>query len=424
MKPLTIQNMSFVIAVCCVLLLSSLVFIPNFAFAQDANPSLGSIQTITKAFTEGGHNLYNQFRDVALSIFYALMTISMVWTFGQMALKKADLAEFVSEFVKFCMFFGFFLVLLNNAPSIVNYIEKFITGLANPDPSMSTPVNIVQQGFDTWANIMNGMYATPIDRDKSFFGQVGDFFSGIWDSVAMIPTNIVLMFISIGVLIVHLILAVDLLIMQISLIMLAYVGMFLLGFGGSRWTSEIAINYYKTVLGQAVQMLVLLLVCKFCAGVMHVLIADIQRKGATAGLTEAMQVLVGALLIYFLGKKLPPLISGIISSASGGSTSVSGGAGAALAGMAGAVAMGSAMGVAKMAGMQSVTGKDGGTNSPLLQALGISNAEYKTEKEKQKASERKQQARESLKKPPKPPSSNEGSISSSEQQTPLADANK
>jgi type IV secretion system protein VirB6/type IV secretion system protein TrbL len=29
---------------------------------------------------------------------------------------------------------------------------------------------------------------------------------------------------------------------------LAYGGVFFLGFGGSRWTSDLAINYYKTVL--------------------------------------------------------------------------------------------------------------------------------------------------------------------------------
>ncbi|MGS0066676.1 type IV secretion system protein, partial [Escherichia coli] len=32
---------------------------------------------------------------------------------------------------------------------------------------------------------------------------------------------------------------------------LLYAGVFFLGFGGSRWTSDMAINYYKTVLGLA-----------------------------------------------------------------------------------------------------------------------------------------------------------------------------
>ena len=32
---------------------------------------------------------------------------------------------------------------------------------------------------------------------------------------------------------------------------LAYAGIFFLGFGGSKWTSDMAINYFKTVLGSA-----------------------------------------------------------------------------------------------------------------------------------------------------------------------------
>ena len=41
-------------------------------------------------------------------LFWSLATISMVWTFGFMALRKADLGEFFSEFIRFTLFTGFF----------------------------------------------------------------------------------------------------------------------------------------------------------------------------------------------------------------------------------------------------------------------------------------------------------------------------
>ena len=40
---------------------------------------------------------------------------------------------------------------------------------------------------------------------------------------------------------------------------LAYTDIFFLCFGGSRWTSDMAINYYKTVLGVAVTLLAMVL---------------------------------------------------------------------------------------------------------------------------------------------------------------------
>jgi type IV secretory pathway TrbL component len=40
---------------------------------------------------------------------------------------------------------------------------------------------------------------------------------------------------------------------------LAYAGIFFLGFGSARWTSEIAINYYRTVLGVAVSLFTMVL---------------------------------------------------------------------------------------------------------------------------------------------------------------------
>jgi type IV secretory pathway TrbL component len=41
-------------------------------------------------------------------LFWLLVTISMVWTFGLMALRRADIGEFFAEFIRFTVFTGFF----------------------------------------------------------------------------------------------------------------------------------------------------------------------------------------------------------------------------------------------------------------------------------------------------------------------------
>ena len=47
-------------------------------------------------------------------LFWTLTLISMVWTFGMMILRKADIGEFFAEFIRFTVFTGFFFWLLTN----------------------------------------------------------------------------------------------------------------------------------------------------------------------------------------------------------------------------------------------------------------------------------------------------------------------
>ena len=64
---------------------------------------------------------------------------------------------------------------------------------------------------------------------------------------------------SVGILILLAVVAVNMLLLLVSGWLLMYAGIFFLGFGGSRWTSDMAINYYKTVLGVAVQIMTMVL---------------------------------------------------------------------------------------------------------------------------------------------------------------------
>ena len=65
---------------------------------------------------------------------------------------------------------------------------------------------------------------------------------------------------SLIILIILAVIAVNMLLLLISSWVLLYAGIFFLGFGGARWTTDIAINYFKTVLGVGVQLLVMILI--------------------------------------------------------------------------------------------------------------------------------------------------------------------
>ena len=63
-------------------------------------------------------------------LFWTLTVISMVWTFGMMALSKADIGEFFAEFVRFTVFTGFFWWLLTNGPTFATAIMDSLRKIA------------------------------------------------------------------------------------------------------------------------------------------------------------------------------------------------------------------------------------------------------------------------------------------------------
>ena len=57
-------------------------------------------------------------------IFWGLALISMVWTYGMMILRKADIGEFFAETIRFFGTLGFFYWILLNGPAISDAIIK------------------------------------------------------------------------------------------------------------------------------------------------------------------------------------------------------------------------------------------------------------------------------------------------------------
>ncbi|KFE11865.1 P-type conjugative transfer protein TrbL [Vibrio cholerae] len=175
--------------------------------------------------------------NAASWLFWTLGTISLAYMGGTLILRKADIQEFFAEFVRFILFFGFYLWLLRNGPEFTGDIIKSLQRIGEQASGVSsvTPSGIVDIGFMIWKQAISNLSAwSPID---SFVGVV----------------------LSAGILVLLAIIAVNMLLMMVSAWMLMYAGIFFLGFGGSRWTSDMAINYFKTVLGQAVQIMTMVL---------------------------------------------------------------------------------------------------------------------------------------------------------------------
>jgi type IV secretion system protein TrbL len=260
----------------------------------------------------------------AARLFWTLALISMVWTFGLMVLRTADTSEFFAEFIRFTIFTGFFWWLLDNgaamSAAIIDSLRRIgaeaatAAGAAAGHPAtapISSPSGIVDIGFE-------------------IFGKVSDK-AAIWSPF----TSAVGIAISLIILLVLTLVAVNMLLLLISGWILAYAGIFFLGFGGARWTSDMAIAYFKTVLGMGAQILVMVLL----VGIGRTFIDTFYSRMSTGlALHELASVMVVAVILLVLINKLPGLFAGLVTG---------GGTGALGSGVsAGSVMAGAAMGAA------------------------------------------------------------------------------
>lgn len=286
----------------------------------------GMLDQVVTDFASAASSWQVAVMNAAMFLFWTLGTISLVITFGFMALRKADIGEFFAEFIRFILFFGFFLWLLRYGPTFAGSITRSLRQLGEQASGVSsvTPSGIVDVGFLILKQALANLSAfSPVD-------------------------SVIGVALSLGILILLTIVAVNMLLLLVSSWILMYAGIFFLGFGGSRWTSDMAINYYKTVLGVAVQIMTMVLL----VGIGNDLLTSFYARMNTGTLNfeELGVMLVFCVALLMLVNRVPPLVAGIITGSGIGGAGGIGNFGA-------GAAIGAAMGAASMAaGAASVAG--------------------------------------------------------------------
>lgn len=327
MKPTLPKHKSLLSAI-TVLLVAS---VADSAFAQAKNSNI--YENVLDRYHTATHEWAAIILSHATWLFWTLALISMVWTFSMMALRKADIGEFFAEFIRFIIFTGLFWWLLLNGPrfgeTIIASLRQIGGEATRLGPNLR-PSAVVDIGFDI-------------------------FFNALEHSTILSPlASLLTVFLGFIVLSLLALVAVNMLILLISGWVLLYGGVFFLGFGGARWTSDLALNYYKTVLGVAASLFAMVLI----VGVATSIIEQYYRAMTPdSHVKELAVVVIVAFTMAMLVRSIPPLISGIITGASinqAGSIGFGTGAIVSVASMAAAaVATGSAAiaaGASNMAG--------------------------------------------------------------------------
>lgn len=286
----------------------------------------GVLDQVVAEFATRASSWQTVVMNAASWLFWTLGTISLAWTGGMLILRKADIGEFFAEFVRFILFFGFFLWLLRNGPSFASSIIASLQQLGQNASGVGavTPSSIVDVGFKLWkVAIDHTSMWSPID---SAIGAA----------------------LSAGVMIILAVIAVNMLLLMVSAWIMMYAGVFFLGFGGSRWTSDMAINYYKTVLGVAVQLFTMVLLIGIGNDLLMTFYSQMDQGNINFQQMGVMLVFCVALLM--LVNRVPPLVAGIITGASVGGAGGIGNFGAGAAVGAAMTAASMASGGAAMAG--------------------------------------------------------------------------
>jgi type IV secretion system protein TrbL len=292
---------------------------------HDPATNQGVLDQVVSQFSTRAAGWQAVVMSAATWLFWTLGTISLVWTFGFMALRRADIAEFFAEFIRFILFFGFMLWLLRNGPSFAGSIIRSLQQLGDQAAGTAgaSPSGIVDLGFMIWKQgVRNLSMLSPVDS-----------------AVGIVLSAVILIMLTA--------IAVNILLLLISGWILMYAGIFFLGFGGSRWTSDIAINYYKTVLSVAVQLFAMSLI----VGIGINLLATFYAKMSKGPLNfdELGVMLVACFTLLLLVSRVPPLLGGIISGGGGGVHNM--GIGAIAGAALGATSVAAAVGSAGVAGM-------------------------------------------------------------------------
>ncbi len=221
-------------------------------------------------------------------LFWTLVLISMVWTFGVMALRKADIGDFFAEFVRFTVFTGFFWWLLTNGPALANSIFASLRRLAGDATGLGpglSPSGIVDVGFAIFDRVLDqSTLWSPLDA------AIGTTLAGIMlVLLAMVSIKMVLLLVAGWA--------------------LAFGGVFFLGFGGARWTSSFAIKNLKVLVALGGQLMTMVLLM----GIGKTFLDDYHASMKSGvNLKELGVMLVVALTLFVIINWIPQLIASVI----------------------------------------------------------------------------------------------------------------
>ena len=246
------------------------------------------VDTLLGKYKSAGQAWTVTIETAATKLFWLLATISLGWTCVSMAIKQSDLVEIVAELCRFIMFTGFFFWLLLHGASFGNAIVsslRQIGGDAAGTGQAIYPGDLITLGMKVYQQTLTHVN---------------------W----LQPESIVApIMIAVIILIVCALIAVNMILLLCAAWIVLYAGLIFLGFGGCRWTSDMAINYYRTVLGVGVSLMTMQLIIGIGVKFLQDLVAS---TGNNLDAGQLGILLCATIILAVISHRLPHMVAGMV----------------------------------------------------------------------------------------------------------------
>jgi type IV secretion system protein TrbL len=265
------------------------VVIVFFVFVGSSNAAdmHGVVDTLLGKYQNAGQAWVGTLKSGATTLFWILALISLAWTCISMALKRAEMGELFAEICRFILITGFFFWLLTNGADFgnatINSLRQ-LGGDASGTGKSIYPGDLITLGLQVFQNQMNHI-------------------NFLMPAVTGIPALVALI-----VLIVCALIAVNMILLLCAAWVVLYAGLIFLGFGGCRWTSDMAINYYRTVLGVGVSLMTMQLIIGLGIKFLQDLVAT---TGDNPDVGQLALVMVACIILAVIAHKLPQMVAGM-----------------------------------------------------------------------------------------------------------------
>ncbi|EAL2643439.1 P-type conjugative transfer protein TrbL [Campylobacter coli] len=297
--------------------------IPNLAFgAESPEGALTLIKNGLLSWTP-------LIKTACLWVFWTLVAIDLIWTFGLKALSGFEFGDFLATLIKKIMYIGIFLFLFNTDQWLQIIFNSFSQLATNVNNGIDVkPNNIISTAIDVVITIL---------QSASIFSPVQSFFIAISGIIILIS---------------FLLMAIDLLIVYLKFFLMNVIVFFALALGGLNHFKQIGLNPIMTAIKVGVELFMIQGLMGICFTMIGAIANEINQNITIENILIA---LVTPVIFCIITKMVPGIIEAVFNGSIGESAGASAGfravatmaAGAAAGAAVGAVGVTRAMNAAK-----------------------------------------------------------------------------
>ena len=251
-----------------------------------------------KAFQEQSQAWFPVLQGAAWSLLWKLAAIDFAWAGIGWVLERKEIGEIFVGVTRKMLVYGFFGMLIQWGELVPIILSSFAQiGQKASNVGTITPDVILGYGLAAWAQI------TMASKQLGFFSQLA----------LALPLEILGLMIALCFAVV----AGQLFVTLVESYIVAGAGIIMLGFGGSRWTADMASAYPKYAVAVGVKLLMCYLIVGIGVNIFGDYVLDPQDITAT-GRDLFVQVLVFAFIAWSIPSFAASMVSGSASSTLGG----------------------------------------------------------------------------------------------------------